>query len=108
MPELLVVLQGIHQTLIAEGMMKERGVPVALVPTPPAVRTGCGFSLLISAVPEGAIPSWWPELELPAVLYRVVPAEGRKTYEEIDRRERAVVPPAGDRVQTGDDGTGSR
>jgi Putative Se/S carrier protein-like len=106
--ELLVVLAGIHQTLSAERMMKEHGVRVALVPTPPVVRTGCGFSLLVSAAKQEAAPPWWGELGLPAVLYRVVQAEGRKSYEEIDRREGAGVPPAGDDVQKSDGRGGPR
>jgi hypothetical protein len=109
--ELLVVLQGIHQTLSVERLMKKRGIPVTLVPTPPVIRSGCGFSLLFSAgklsdVKPEIAPSWWSELGLPAVLYRVVQAGGRKRYEEIDRREGAGVPPAGDSVQKSDGGTG--
>ncbi|MGO9412697.1 MAG: DUF3343 domain-containing protein [Spirochaetia bacterium] len=104
--ELLVVLPGIHQTLSAEQTLKRQGVAVTLVPTPPVVKTGCGFSLLAGAEKREK-PPWWEALGLPAVLYRVVMREGRRKYEEIDRREGAGVPPAGDPLQKGDGGSRS-
>jgi len=101
--ELLVVLPGIHQTLSAEQELKRRGARVTLVPTPPVVKIGCGFSLLVTVQEEGA-PPWWGALGLPAVLYRVVTQEGLRKYEEIDRCEGLGVPPAGDPLQKSDGG----
>ncbi|MGA2613299.1 MAG: DUF3343 domain-containing protein [Spirochaetia bacterium] len=96
MPDLLVVFPGIHQTLSAEQTLKEKGVQVILVPTPPGLRTGCGFSLLVSSGEELAVPPWWEGLARQAVVYRVVTQEGQRKYEEVDRRKGAGVPPAGD------------
>ena len=102
--ELLVVLQGIHQTLSAEQTLKRLGVQVTLVPTPSVVKTGCGFSLLAGAQ-KTETPRWWKALGLPAVLYRIVIREERRKYEEIDRREGAGVSSAADPLQKGDGGS---
>ena len=107
MPELLVVFEGIHQTLSAEGFLKARGVEVNLVPTPPAVSLGCGFSILAAGGAD-ALPAWWFALESRRAAYRVVLKEGHKSYEEIDRCEGACLPPAGDPEQKDDGGRGSQ
>ncbi len=85
MPEVLAVFQGIHQTLAAEEALKALGVDTRLVPTPPAVTRGCGFSILAAGGGDG-VPSWWVQLARPGTLYRVVAGEGKRRYEEIDRR----------------------
>jgi hypothetical protein len=103
LPELLIVFDGIHQTLSAERALNLMNVRVTLVPTPLAVKASCGFSLL-AEVQDQKVPSWWDRIAAPAVLYRVVVLEGRRKYEEIDRREGAGVSTTGDSVQKSDDG----
>jgi hypothetical protein len=94
LPELLLVFQGIHQTLGAEEVLKARGMKTSLVPTPLAISLGCGFSILVSAEGDEAAPPWWEELKKTRALYRIIAKEGRKIYEEIDRREGAGLPAA--------------
>jgi hypothetical protein len=103
LPELLIVFQGIHQTLSAEQALKLMNVSVTLVPTPFAVKASCGFSLL-AGVQDHKVPSWWDRVAAPAVLYRVVMLEGRRKYEEIDRRKGAGVSTTGDPMQKSVDG----
>ena len=80
--EYLAAFKGIHATLAAEEKLKGLGARPSLIPSPRAIETDCGFSVLIPGTEE-AVRSLWAALGMPGTLYRVTRNEGERRYDEI-------------------------
>jgi hypothetical protein len=81
--EHLATFKGIHATLAAEERMKGLGARPALVPSPRAIESDCGFSVLLEDTAEENARSLWESLAMPGALYRVIRVEGERRYEKI-------------------------
>lgn len=83
-PEYLASFKGIHATLAAEERLKAMGARPSLIPSPRAIETDCGFSVLLAGAGEEAVRELWAKLAMPGALYRVTRMEGERRYEKID------------------------
>jgi hypothetical protein len=81
--EHLATFKGIHATLAAEETMKALGARPALVPSPRAIESDCGFSVLLEDTTEESARALWTTLAMPGALYRVTRMGGERRYEKI-------------------------
>ena len=80
----LAAFKGIHATLAAEERMKALGARPLLVPSPRAIESECGFSVLLEDSRERDVRVLWERLAMPGALYRVTRTGGQRRYEKID------------------------
>jgi hypothetical protein len=81
--EHLAAFNGIHAALAAEKKMRGLGARPALVPSPRAIESGCGFSVLLEGSTEESVRALWAALAMPGALYRVIREGGERRYEKI-------------------------
>ncbi len=63
--------------------MKALGARPALVPSPRAIESECGFSVLLEGSTEESILALWARLGMDGALYRVTRTGGDRRYEKI-------------------------
>lgn len=78
--EWIVLFDSIHDVLGAERLLKERGLPVDLVPTPRSLSSDCGMAIAVDGVHRRAILA---VLASPGCRYRSIQRAVPGGYDEV-------------------------